>query len=513
MSENSRYIGTRRHPGTPRSTIIAVVLAAIVALALVLVGLPALAAAPATISPRLDIAQQMQRFWCVDTVDDATTAGERLVRESNCSIATRELADARAVEPTTPAPTATPSASSTPTATPTPTPTPTQTGTGPAKLRAADGGPNWYAQFYDPISSEPTHFPIGVWFESVTGQSDVDKDRAAGLNTYVQLTANSNFALARSNGMTVISNAENSTGTRQGWNIGDEVDMTKGEAGSQYLVDVMKQLPNDGRLRYTNVAKGALFWQTDENAAKFLNLSDPYTGRPVLVSYDAYWFTDNSICQTAQGGRLLQVNRALTSDECHRAYNYGLSVDRLRSLDRAKDPVWGFVELGHPFTEGDWPSIAPAQVRAAVWSNLIHGARGIIYFNHSFGGPCQTQHALRENCYAAVRAEVTRTNAQVKALAPVLNGPFVDGVMNTSGVVDASLKYSDGSFYILSGSKSNAGGQGTFNLPCVGTATATVIDENRTIPIVNGTFSDAFANGDAVHLYRVDGGGRCGLPA
>ena len=29
--------------------------------------------------------------------------------------------------------------------------------------------------------------------------------------------------------------------------------------------------------------------------------------------------------------------------------------------------------------------IAPEEVRAAVWHSLIAGARGIVYFNHSFG--------------------------------------------------------------------------------------------------------------------------------
>ena len=46
-------------------------------------------------------------------------------------------------------------------------------------------------------------------------------------------------------------------------------------------------------------------------------------------------------------------------------------------------PVWAVVELGHPFSESDWPTITPAQVRAAVWQSLIAGARGIVYFNHS----------------------------------------------------------------------------------------------------------------------------------
>ena len=40
-------------------------------------------------------------------------------------------------------------------------------------------------------------FPVGVWFESVTSQSDIDMDKAAGLNTYVELTDNSDLPLIR----------------------------------------------------------------------------------------------------------------------------------------------------------------------------------------------------------------------------------------------------------------------------------------------------------------------------
>ena len=61
-------------------------------------------------------------------------------------------------------------------------------------------------------------------------------------------------------------------------------------------------------------------------------------------------------------------------------------------------PIWAYVELGHPLgTNGG--QITPDQAAAAVWSSLIHGARGIVYFNHSFGGSCQTQHILRDTCY------------------------------------------------------------------------------------------------------------------
>ena len=58
-------------------------------------------------------------------------------------------------------------------------------------------------------------------------------------------------------------------------------------------------------------------------------------------------------------------------------------------------PIWSFVEVGWPFTETAAQGgglLLPEEIKAAVWHSIIAGARGIIYFNHSFGGPDQTQH-------------------------------------------------------------------------------------------------------------------------
>jgi hypothetical protein len=205
-------------------------------------------------------------------------------------------------------------------------------------------------------------------------------------------------------------------------------------------------------------------------------------------------------------------DRDLPAHLCHRPANYGLTVDKVRALVQpaASRPVWAFVEVGHPFSEDDWPSAKPAEVSAAVWSSIIHGARGIIYFNHSFGGPCPTQHALREPCYRDMRAEVQRTNTRIRALAPVLNAPFADGVARANQGVDLTTKWSGGHFYVLANSTDVASQDVTFTLSCVGDSTVTVLFENRTIPAPGGVFVDTFADGSAVHLYRVDGGSSCG---
>ena len=106
----------------------------------------------------------------------------------------------------------------------------------------------------------------------------------------------------------------------------------------------------------------------------------------------------------------------------------------------------GVRELGHPAGESDWPTITPPQVRAAVWQSLIAGARGIVYFNHSFGGPDQTQHILRDGTdpnspYAPIRSVVTSMNHEIAALARVLNSPSVTSGWSHSGGTTAMVKW------------------------------------------------------------------------
>jgi hypothetical protein len=382
------------------------------------------------------------------------------------------------------------------------------------RLRQVDGGPGYYGRFSNALPTKPSYFPIGVWFESVVSQRDVNLDKDVGLNTYVVLTTNSNLPLLRRNGMKAILQQEQwrpsaTAGTQSaGWELRDEIDMQMSpNAGYAELLRLKSALPADGRLRYNNFGKGVMFWETNAEAARYVNAVD-------IPSTDVYWFSDNNVCGSSEGGRLfVRGRRDLSDGECHRASNYGAQVQRLRRLvsPRGSKPVWTFIEVGHPASEDHWPSITPTQIRAAVWHSLIAGARGITYFNHSFGGPCRTQHALRDPCYASARATVKATNRQIKVLAPVLNAPFVTSRWSHSRTTKAMVKWRGGHFYVFAGSAENVSSTGSFSIPCVGNATATVVGEKRRIPVRRGSFRDTFADGNAVHIYRIDGGSACGL--
>jgi hypothetical protein len=48
-------------------------------------------------------------------------------------------------------------------------------------------------------------------------------------------------------------------------------------------------------------------------------------------------------------------------------------------------------------------------------------------------------------------------------------------------------------------------------MSCVGKATAKVMWEKRSIAMRRGSFTDSFADKNAIHIYRIDGGSTCGL--
>lgn len=379
------------------------------------------------------------------------------------------------------------------------------------QLRDADGGQDFYSQFSNPLPSDPSYFPVGVWFQRVVSQGDLDLDRDVGLNLYVVLTKDSDLSQVHRNGMHAIlqqsdwreNQIAQSSPAVAGWELFDEVDMEQGPSrGYATLSAISAKLPRDGRLRYNNYGKGVMFWEADADAARFVNEFQD------VVSNDTYWFTDphDDLAVVPR----LNDGKPLTVAQIRRAANYGYSVDRMRMLDARggrRRPVWSIIEVGWPYTETAAQgarAIAPAEVRAAVWHSIIAGARGIIYFNHSFGGPHLSHQALRDPAYADVRTAVKNTNHLIVELAPVLNAPFADGFAAADPAVRTMTKFHEGRYFVFAGSKENGPSTPTISLAGFGSGTAIVIGENRTIPISNGRFSDTFEDGNAIHIYRIE---------
>ena len=374
------------------------------------------------------------------------------------------------------------------------------------QFRHVDRDQNHYSQFSNSLPSDPSYFPIGVRFQQVVSQADIDLDKNAGLNLYVVLTANSDLSLIQRNGLRVILQQsewrKNPIAVKSpavaGWELFDEIDMQQGPGrGYATLSNIVAEIPKDGRMRYNNY--DVIFWETTAQAARFVNEFQH------VVSNDTYSFTDPHLSDSEVIPWLNNGN-PLTTTQINRAANHGYTVDRMRALDTmdgVRRPIWNVIEVGWPYTETAAQcgrAIEPAEVSAAVWHSIIAGARGIIYFNHSFNGPNPSHHVLRDPAYAAVRAVVRSTNQLITQLAPVLNATFADGFATADPSVRTMTKFHQDKCFVFAGSKENKASTPTPSLAGFGSGTATIIAKDRTIPISNGRFSDGFGDGNAIHI-------------
>jgi hypothetical protein len=373
-------------------------------------------------------------------------------------------------------------------------------------LTPVDGGLGYYGRFAHPLPTSPDFFPIAVWGSYAHDDANIAKDKAVGINTYVWAAdPNPNYLQnIREAGMHafVDGNAGGSAVGNEtvGRVLLDEIDMTEGPGACPgRLNEIRSGIVNDGRATYANYGKGVAFWQTDQQAACFVN------GPQDITSTDVYWHTDP-----------FETSRPQSQN----SWGYGWLMERMRTLDRMDgvvEPQWGpFVEVGNAMNGSMGPP-TPAEIRAAVWHGLIAGSRAVEYFQHDFNAPCDSHHALRagwepdwQECYGAVINMVTSVNAQVTSLARVLNSPFVTSGHTASSSVEHMVKWNGQNLYVFAAART--GGSASFSMPCVGDATAVRLGEPGSVPVSGGSFSDQFADGNAVHIYRIDGGSTCGLP-
>jgi hypothetical protein len=253
---------------------------------------------------------------------------------------------------------------------------------------------------------------------------------------------------------------------------------------------------------------------------------------------DNYWFTDTNdygannpwgACQAAPTSTACTNwtnGGGFTAAQAQLAANYESNVTVLRAIQKSNGlgskPIAADIETGCPFSNGN--CVTPAQFTAAAWHVLIAGGRGIIWFQHNFSGPCVDFNTFYDgsnpsssmyNCQitpgetlANLVQAVTAVNAEINGLSPVLLSPFAKGYVTAAGTVSVMAKYYNSTFYVFAGSGQPgtpppANQSVTFTLAGSPSGTATVVNENRTIAVVNGKFTDTFANANSVHIYQI----------
>ena len=118
--------------------------------------------------------------------------------------------------------------------------------------------------------------------------------------------------------------------------------------------------------------------------------------------------------------------------------------------------------------------------------------------------------------------QIKATDALIEQLAPVLISPFALNYVTvnnaprmihyghadlTLGGLEVMAKDYNGQFYIFADtrdSETQTNIPATFTIADKNAISVTVVNENRTIPVVNGVFTDTFATAATVHIYQVN---------
>ncbi|MEE3258169.1 MAG: hypothetical protein VX293_03075 [Candidatus Latescibacterota bacterium] len=166
-------------------------------------------------------------------------------------------------------------------------------------------------------------------------------------------------------------------------------------------------------------------------------------------------------------------------------------VDRLQEWSGYAKPVWNVIETTR-INSPQGPT--PAQVEAEVWMALIHGSRGIVYFAHEWEPEFREARLLED---AEMLAAITRINAQIGALAPVLNSAETVEVTVAAAVeevpIDALARRYGADLYLFAVPMRLGATEGAFEIAgLVGHLEAEVLGEDRVVEVVDGRLVDAF---------------------
>jgi hypothetical protein len=159
----------------------------------------------------------------------------------------------------------------------------------------------------------------------------------------------------------------------------------------------------------------------------------------------------------------------------------------------------------------------PNEIRAEVWLAIVHGAKSIGYFTHTWrSSDCSASGDAYYSQYQLTteqEAEITRTNRQITALTPVIARGDLDAVQHRvvsgGGRVDVLAKVKGSDLYVIAVNVLHAAASNDqvveLEIPGLASAStsATVYEEGRTLPIVGRKLTDSFSAAVPVHIYVI----------
>lgn len=416
------------------------------------------------------------------------------------------------------------------------------------------GGPDYYKKFSAAtVLADSSRFPVAEWWwNGFKEEYPTEKSYADGA---VLVDPSNDPSWARAAGVWVVRmvgmEMTGKAGAETiGWMPQDEADMDS--AKMKELAANVKKI-DSSHLSYANYGTGVT-----------ISSIDRYRTRPLVdrsdvdqVSADLYTYCTKPV-MSQQVADAWDIDKSLV----RRAAPHGMVVDRTRAFLTSAKPVWGVVAIGHANTvskdEDGWASVPSAnEVEGSIWACIVHGASGILLFPQAFADaktaptwasgtqykagdtvrdPKETDHfwyartqpkkgvdpndvtddswlswrpnptGIRNKDHYArgVSDRVASVKKKLQTLAPALNSRSVPKFFNDQCTTRYWPKAPDGYTYLLAMQQlEHDKGSYTFTLPKgVSVDSVEVVDEDRTVEVSKGAFSDDFEAEYTHHLYR-----------
>ncbi len=354
-------------------------------------------------------------------------------------------------------------------------------------------------------------FPIAVWLQSSENALKYKQD--GGINMYVGLWNELNekqFDLIKSAGIKLICEqnefglAHRSDPTIFGWMHGDEPDNAQWNDVTKTYDPCIN--PSQIIDYYTKIKA------KDPDHPYYLNLGQGVSFINYIGRGECHGRTD--LYKVANNGYLKGCDIASFDiypvnhnhpDVQDKLWMVAKGIDSLRVWCNDSKPVWTWIETTR-IGEDSPRKPSPKEVRTEVWMAIIHGAKGIGYFCHSFY-PESVEAALLHD--SVMLAGVKQINQQITSLATVLNCKNIQNFAevkssNMNVPIDMMAKKQEDASYLFTVAMRNEPTDATFKINSG--ESVEVIGENRTIKISNGQFEDHF-EGYGVHLYKITSNG------
>ncbi|MFW6145988.1 MAG: hypothetical protein ACOC7R_01490 [Planctomycetota bacterium] len=402
----------------------------------------------------------------------------------------------------------------------------------------ADAGP--YARWSRGPGADPSFFPLAVWAQD---PANAQRYKDAGVNVYVSLhrgPTEEQVSQLKQAGMKVIchfneyAEANIDAPVFIGWMHGDEPDNANRtesfwnndpqkirEHWPEYTMAEARKLaeqtwgPGNGpRPIYESYRE---LTQADPTRPVLLNLgqSVAYTdwvGRGPRSGHTEDYPRYVRACDIVS----FDIYPANHSNDQYRGelWYVPFGVTRLNTWAEGGKIAWNCVEVS-PIKLNDQRSHIPTgrEVRNEVWSAIIHGSRGIIYFCHQFEPKFNDHFVLTHD---ELREPFTELNHQIQSLAEVINAPVIENLAtvyyaNRRVPVKATFRSHDGYVYIFAAAMRHGRSVARFTVYGIDEgAEVEVIGEDRTLRCDGRAFQDTFANWD-VHLYKIKADGHEGF--